>query len=60
LWDGVIRHWNLENGELIQEMPGHRNAIMSAALSADGKRTLTGSSDTGSADNTMCLWQVPR
>jgi WD40 repeat protein len=52
-WDGVIRYWNLENGELIQEMPGHRNAIMSVALSADGKRALTGSSDL-----TMRLWDL--
>jgi WD40 repeat protein len=50
-WDGVLRYWNLENGELLREMQGHGNAIMSVVLSADGKRALSGSSD-----RTMRLW----
>jgi WD40 repeat protein len=52
-WDGALRYWNMEKGELILEMRGHENALMSAALSADGKRALTGSSD-----RTMRLWDL--
>jgi WD40 repeat protein len=50
-WDGILRYWNLGNGDLIREMHGHTNAIMSVAMSADGKQALTGSSDC-----TVRLW----
>jgi hypothetical protein len=43
-----------------KDQPKDAKKASSVALSADGKRALTGSSDTGSADNTMRLWQVPR
>jgi WD40 repeat protein len=52
-WDGLVRYWNLENGEVIHEMKGHGSPVMSVALSGDGKRALTGSSD-----QTMRLWDL--
>jgi WD40 repeat protein len=52
-WDGALRLWNLEKGELIREMRGSGNTFMSVALSADGKRALSGSSD-----RTMRLWDL--
>jgi WD40 repeat protein len=52
-WDGVLRDWNVEKGELIHEMHGHGNALMSVAISPDGKRALSGSSDM-----TMRLWDL--
>src|SRR5262249_42269934 len=52
-WDGLVRYWNLEKGELIREM-GKRMALLnSVAMSADSKRALT-----GSADRTMYLWDL--
>jgi WD40 repeat protein len=52
-WDGMIRVWNSETGELNHEMRGHTAAIMSVTLSLDGKRALT-----GSADRSMRLWDL--
>ena len=52
-WDGALRYWNLEKGELIHEMHGHGSALMSVAISPDGKRALSGSSDM-----TMRLWDL--
>jgi WD40 repeat protein len=52
-WDGVLRYWNLENGDQIRKMSGHQGLINSVALSADGRRALT-----GSGDRTMRLWDL--
>jgi WD40 repeat protein len=53
-WDGVVRYWDLEKGELIREMKGHQSPyINSVTLSANGKQALT-----GSGDRTMRLWDV--
>src|SRR5262245_45426220 len=52
-WDGRLRFWNLENGQLIREMGGPNGSLMSAALSPDGKRALT-----GSGDSTMRMWDL--
>lgn len=52
-WDGTLRYWNLETGDLIHQMRSTGNMLMSAALSPDGKRGLT-----GSGDRTMCLWDL--
>jgi WD40 repeat protein len=52
-WDGTLRLWNLETGELIRDMKGPGRTLMSVALSADGKLALSGSSDRA-----MRLWDV--
>jgi len=53
-WDGKLRIWNLENGELIREINVENNpTLMSVALSADGKRALSGSND-----HLMRLWDL--
>jgi WD40 repeat protein len=58
-WDGDLRLWNLESGELIRQTPAHRAVVKgqagmnSVALSPDGKRALT-----GGRENTMRLWDL--
>jgi WD40 repeat protein len=52
-WDGVVRYWNVESGDLIREMGRRIATIQSAAISPDGKRALT-----GSTDRTMYLWDL--
>src|SRR5262249_44236892 len=58
-WDGDLRLWNLESGELLRQTAAHRAVIKgeaginSVALSPDGKRALT-----GGRDNTMRLWDL--
>jgi hypothetical protein len=42
--DGVIRLWDLEEGQLLQNLVGHRGAVMSLALSADGQTLVSGTS----------------
>jgi WD40 repeat protein len=52
-WDGALRLWDLENGQVIREMKGQNGPLMSVTFSRDGKRALTGSSD-----RKMRLWDV--
>jgi WD40 repeat protein len=52
-WDGVLRYWNVESGELIREMPRNPHYLNSVALSSDGKRALT-----GGTDKIMYLWDL--
>ncbi len=53
-WDGTVRYWDLEKGELIRAMKGHKNHyVTGAALSPDGKRGLS-----GGGDRTMRLWDL--
>lgn len=53
-WDGVLRYWDVEKGEMIREMRGHQSPyINSVTLSANGKRALS-----GSGDRTMRLWDL--
>jgi|SRR5579884_2168990 len=53
-WDGKLRYWNLENGELIREMQGHKGPFVnSVVLSANGKQALS-----GGGDGTMRLWDL--
>lgn len=53
-WDGVLRYWDVEKGELIREMRGHQSTfINSVTLSAKGNYALT-----GSGDRTMRLWDL--
>jgi WD40 repeat protein len=52
-WDGVLRYWNVECGEMIREMTGNRQRLNSVALSNGGKRALT-----GGWDKVMRLWDL--
>ena len=48
-----IKIWDAETGRRIQELPGHKDAVLSAAYSRDGKRLLT-----SSYDRTARLWNL--
>lgn len=50
---GEISIWNVANGKLIKRFNGHKDAIYSVAISADG-RTLA----TGSYDQKIILWDA--
>ncbi|MFT5469797.1 MAG: WD40 repeat protein [Verrucomicrobiales bacterium] len=40
--DQIVRLWNVESGELIQEMPGHESHIYNVAFHPSGTRLVTG------------------
>jgi len=50
---GIVRLIDVETGNVIRTLKGHRSRISSVAFSPDGKRILT-----GSWDRTMRLWDV--
>ena len=47
--------WDLTSGKLLKQFKGHSGPVLSLALSANGQLLVS-----GSADNTMRLWQLPR
>ncbi len=49
--DGIVRFWNLETGEFIQDLRGHTNWIRSLAWSPDGKFIAS-----ASEDETIQIW----
>jgi WD40 repeat protein len=50
-----LRLWDLASGKELKQFRGHTAPVLSLALSADGRHLLS-----GSADNSMRLWQVPK
>jgi WD40 repeat protein len=51
--DGSIRLWNFESGAEIEQLNGHRGAVISLAFSPDGLRLISGSRDT-----TALVWDL--
>jgi WD40 repeat protein len=49
------RLWDLATAKEIKQFKGHPGPVLSLAISGDGKFFVS-----GSADNTMRLWQVPK
>jgi WD40 repeat protein len=45
--------WDAESGEMLHELKGHDDAVLSAAFSADGARIVT-----ASGDRTARVWDV--
>jgi WD40 repeat protein len=43
--DGMVRIWDSLSGELARMFSGHRNAVQSLAISADGNSIVSVSSD---------------
>jgi WD40 repeat protein len=50
-----LRLWDLTSGKELKQFRGHGGPVLSLALSADGRYLVS-----GSADNTMRLWQVTK
>jgi WD40 repeat protein len=50
---GVLRLAELEAGRTVREMKGHTGAVFALAVSADGKRALS-----GGWDRTACVWDL--
>jgi len=51
--DNIIKIWQALDGDLVQELKGHANAIFSIAFSPDGALLAS-----GTADNAIGLWDV--
>jgi hypothetical protein len=51
--DYVIRVWDVATGKEVQKFAGHTNAIRAIALSPEGKKVLS-----GSTDKTVRVWDV--
>lgn len=52
--DGVVRIWDANNGQLLQELTGHYGPVNSVAFAADGTYLVS-----GSADHRVWIWGVP-
>ena len=51
--DGTIRVYGAPVGDLLQELSGHTDGVVSLCFSADGRKLLS-----GSYDNTSILWNL--
>lgn len=50
-----LRLWDLATGEELKQFKGHTAPVLSLAISGDGRLLVS-----GSADNTMRSWQMPK
>ena len=51
--DGIIKHWSVETGKLLQTFNGHKAFVSSVAISPDGKSIVS-----GSWDKTVKRWSL--
>jgi WD40 repeat protein len=51
----TVRMWDVRTGKEQRRFTGHSEAVTSIALSADGRRAVS-----GSLDKTVCVWDLPR
>jgi WD40 repeat protein len=52
--DNTMKMWEVETGKLVRVFEGHTDSLMAIAVSADGRRALTG----GGFDGSMKLWDL--
>jgi WD40 repeat protein len=50
--DGIVRLWDLVNGECVQEFRGHNRRVGAVAVTADGRAV------SASADETLRVWDL--
>ena len=50
----TVHLWNIQHGEMVARLGGHRSSVHAVAFSPDG-HTLA----SGSVDQTIRLWQMP-
>jgi len=51
--DKTVRLWDLESGECLRTLEGHRSSVSSVSASPDGRRAVS-----GSWDRTLRLWDL--
>ena len=54
-YDGRIRVWDVNSGQLISTLPGHRSYVTSIALSQDNKKLAS-----GSIDSEILIWEATK
>ena len=51
--DTVVRIWDVQTGQLVERLKGHRDSVYSVAFTPDGKGLVS-----GSLDKTLKYWDV--
>ena len=51
-WDGLLRLWNLTNGERVREFRGHTGIVHAVAVTDDGRAV------SASGDGTLRVWDL--
>ncbi|MFC1652113.1 protein kinase [Planctomycetota bacterium] len=51
--DQTLKLWNIDSGQELVTLKGHRDSVWTVAFSPDGKRIVS-----GSGDNTLKIWDV--
>lgn len=49
----MVRVWNVQTGQQLERLKGHKDSVYSVAFSPDGKTLVS-----GSLDRTLRLWDV--
>lgn len=51
--DKIVRVWDVQTGQLLERLEGHKDSVYSVAFMPDGKTIVS-----GSLDKTLKLWQL--
>jgi WD40 repeat protein len=52
-WDQTLVVWDLENGQEVRTLQGHRDWVNAVAVTLDGRRAVS-----ASADSTLKVWDL--